>query len=122
MRPGLLVLPLATIAIALPGCGGAGYPEKPQAVAKAYVSTNAGSKCRFLTQHLIETLTRKQGAEARSTCRQNVARVAKPAKVTLRDSEVDEHDAEVEVLTDGSEAALKLIRQGGRWKIAGFAD
>jgi hypothetical protein len=120
MRFAVLALPLAAITIA--SCGGDGYPEKPQAVAKAYVSTNAGSKCRFLTQQLIETLTQKQGAEARSACRHNVARVAKPAKVTLRDSEVDEHDAEVEVLSDGSEAALKLVRQGGRWKIKGFAE
>jgi hypothetical protein len=109
-------------ALLLAGCGGDGYPEKPQGVAKAYVSTNAGSKCRFLTQRLIETLTKEQGAEARSTCRQNVARVAKPAKVTLRDSEVDEHDAEVEVLSDGSEAKLNMVRQGGRWKIKGFSE
>ncbi len=98
------------------------YPAKPQGVAKAYISTNAGSKCRFLTQRLIESLTRKQGAEARRTCRANVARVATPAKVTLRDAEVDEHDAEVEVLSDGFEAKLNLVRQGGRWKIKGFSE
>ncbi len=120
MRSAGLALPLAALTLA--GCGGDGYPEKPQQVAKAYISTNAGSKCRFLTQRLIESLTGKRGAEARKTCRQNVARVARPAKVTLRDSEVDEHDAEVEVLSDGSEAKLNMVRQAGRWKIKGFSE
>jgi hypothetical protein len=122
MRSAVLALPLAALTLTLASCGGDGYPKKPQAVAKAYISTNAGSKCRFLTQQLMETLTQKRGAEARSACRHNVARVAKPQKVTLRDAEVDEHDAEVEVLSDGSEAAMKLVRQGGKWKIKGFAE
>jgi hypothetical protein len=55
-------------------------------------------------------------------CERNVARVPKPKQVTLRDSEVDEHDAEVEVLSDGSEAKLKMVRSGDRWKITGFSD
>ena len=120
MRSAVLALPLAALTLA--SCGGGGYPEKPQAVAKAYISTNAGSKCRFLTQQLMETLTQKRGADARSACRHNVARVARPQTVTLRDAKVDEHDAEVEVLSDGSEAAMKLVRQGGKWKIKGFAE
>ena len=120
MRRATLALPLATATLA--ACGGDGYPDKPQQVAKAYIATNAGSKCRFLSQHLIETLTGRQGADARRTCERNVARVPRPKKVTLRDSEVDEHDAEVEVLSDGSEAKLKMVRSGDRWKITGFSD
>jgi hypothetical protein len=119
MRRAVLAL-LATLA--LTGCGGDGYPEKPQAVAKAYVATNAGSKCRLLTQRLMETLTGRQGADARKTCEHNVARVAPPKQVTLRDAEVDERDAEVEVLRDGAEAKLNMVRQGDRWKIAGFSE
>ena len=120
MRRAALALPL--VAATLAACGGDGYPDKPQQVAKAYVATNAGSKCRFLSQRLIESLTGRQGADARRTCERNVARVPKPQKVTLRDSEVDEHDAEVEVLSDGSEAKLKMVRSGDRWKITGFSD
>jgi hypothetical protein len=120
MRRAALALPL--LATTLAGCGGDGYPDKPQAVAKAYIATNAGSKCRFLSQHLIETLTGRQGADARRTCERNVARVPRPKKVTLRDSEVDAHDAEVEVLSDGKEAKLNMERAGDRWKITGFSD
>ena len=120
MRCAGLALPLAALTLA--SCGGDGYPGKPQEVAKAYISTNAGSKCRFLTQQLIETLTHRQGEDARRTCRANVARVAKPKRVTLRESEVDEHDAEVEVLRDGSEAKLNMVREGDHWKIRGFSE
>jgi len=116
------VLALLLAGLALPGCGGDGYPEKPQAVAKAYVATNAGSKCRFLTQRLMETLTGRQGADARRTCERNVARVPRPRKVTLREAEVEERDAEVEVLRDGAEAKLNMVRQGDRWKIKGFSE
>ncbi len=86
------------------------------------MATNAGSKCRFLTQGLMESLTGRQGADARTTCEHNVARVPRPAKVMLRDAEVDEHDAEVELLRDGAEAKLSLVRKGDRWKIAGFSE
>ena len=115
-------LMLAALALALGACGGDGYPEKPQEVAKAYVASNAASKCRFLSQELIETLTERQGADARAACRQNVQRFAAPRSVRLRDAEVDEHDAEVELLSDGKEAALKLEREGGRWRISGFSE
>jgi len=123
MRPasralGLLVL----LAGALAACGSDDYPDKPQQVAKAYVATSAGSKCRFLTQRLIEALTARQGADARRTCEHNVARVAAPKRVTVREAEVDEHEAEVEVLRDGAEAKLNLVREGDRWRIAGFAE
>jgi hypothetical protein len=121
MRAATLFAPLALLC-AVAGCGGDGYPVKPQQVAKAYLGTNAGSKCRFLTQRLMETLTAKQGAEARRTCERNVARVAAPKRVTLRDAEVDEHDAEVQMLRDGAEAELKMVREGDRWKIAGFGE
>jgi hypothetical protein len=121
MRVAALLVALALICAAA-GCGGDGYPDKPQEVAKAYVATNAGSKCRFLTQRLIETLTAKQGAEAHHTCERNVARVAAPKKVTLRDAEVDEHEAEIGLLRDGGEAELKMVREGDRWKIAGFGE
>lgn len=121
MRVAAGAIALALLAGAA-GCGGDGYPDKPQQVAKQYVATNAGSKCRFLTQRLIETLTEKRGAEARRTCERNVARVARPKKVTLREAEVDEHEAEVEVLRDGAEAKLDMVREGDRWKIAGFAE
>jgi hypothetical protein len=120
MRRAALALSLAAVTLA--SCGGDGYPEKPQEVAKAYVGTNAGSKCRFLSQRLMESLTGKQGREARGTCERNVARVPRPKKVTLRDAEVDEHDAEVEVLSDGSEAKLNMVRSGDRWKITGFSE
>ena len=109
----------ATLVVA--GCGD-DYPDKPQEVAKRYIATNAGSKCRYLTQRLIETLTEQRGEAARAACRRNVARVPKPKQVRLRDAEVDEHDAEVEVLSDGREAKLKLVRSGGRWRISGFSD
>jgi hypothetical protein len=109
------------LAALLSGCGDA-YPDKPQEVAKRYVETNAGSKCRYLTQQLIETLTEKRGADARAACRRNVARVPKPKAVQLRKAEVDEDDAEVEILRDGKEAELRFVRSGGRWKISGFAD
>jgi hypothetical protein len=122
MRSAALVLALPVLAGAPAACGGDGYPDKPQQVAKAYMGTNAGSKCRFLTQRLIEALTERQGADARRTCEHNVARVAAPEKVTLRDAEVDGHEAEVEVLRDGAEAKLDLVREGDRWKIAGFAE
>lgn len=122
MRPAALALALAVLPAALAACGGDGYPDKPQEVAKAYVASNAGSKCRFLTQRLMETLTARQGADARRTCEHNVARVAAPERVTLRDAEVDEHEAEVEVLRDGAEAKLNMVREGDRWKIAGFAE
>jgi hypothetical protein len=108
--------------VALAGCGGDGYPDKPQEVAKRYVASNAGSKCRYLTQRLIETLTEQKGAAARAACRHNVARVAKPKEVKLREAEVDEHEAEVEVLRDGKEAKLNLVREDGRWRISGFSD
>jgi hypothetical protein len=121
MRVAAVVIALALLAGAA-GCGDDGYPDKPQQVAKAYISTNAGSKCRFLTQELIETLTEVQGAAARATCRANVARFPKPGKVILRDAEVDEHDAEVEVVSDGKEAKLRMVRAAGRWKIAGFSE
>src|SRR3954471_6305751 len=122
MRSAALALALPLLAGVIAACGGDGYPDKPQQVAKAYVATNAGSKCRFLTQRLMETLTARQGAEARRTCEQNVARFATPRKVTLREAEVDEHEAEVEVLHDGSEAKLTMVREGERWKIAGFGE
>ena len=118
-RTGVAIALLAALAAA--GCGD-DYPGKPQAVAKAYVATNAGSKCRFLTQGLIESLTGRQGEDARRACRHNVARVPKPEKVTLREAEVDAEDAEVEILRDGQEAKLSMVRSGDRWKIAGFSE
>jgi hypothetical protein len=114
-------LAVVVSAAALAGCGD-DYPDKPQEVAKRYVATNAGSKCRYLTQRLVETLTGQQGAAARAACRRNVARFAKPGEVKLRDAEVDENDAEVEVLSDGKEAKLSLVRSNGRWRISGFSD
>jgi hypothetical protein len=121
MRAAAILAALALLG-AVAGCGGDGYPDKPQQVAKAYTATNAGSKCRFLTQRLMESLTARQGAEARRACEHNVARVAPPKRVTLRDAEVDEHDAEVGLLRDGAEAELKMVREGDRWKIAGFGE
>lgn len=119
MRSRVLAALLATLVVA--GCGD-DYPDKPQEVAKRYIATNAGSKCRYLTQRLIETLTEEKGEAARAACRRNAARVAKPKRVQLRDAEVDEHDAEVEILSDGKEAKLNLVRTGGRWRISGFSD
>jgi hypothetical protein len=89
-------------ALAVAGCGD-DYPDKPQEVAKRYIETNAGSKYRYLTQRLIEALTEQKGAAARAACRHNVARAAKPKQVKLRESEVDEHEAEVEILRDGKQ-------------------
>lgn len=116
------VLAVVLLAGGLTACGGDGYPDEPQQVARAYVATNAGSKCRFLTQRLVEALTARQGADARRTCERNVARFPAPKRVTLREAEVDEHEAEVEVLRDGAEAKLDMVREGDRWKIAGFAE
>ena len=113
---------LVALALLLAACGGDGYPDKPQEVAKAYVATNAASKCRFLAQELIETLTERQGADARRACRENVKRFAEPKSVKLREAEVEEHEAEVEILSDGKEAKLALERKDGRWRIAGFSE
>ena len=112
---------VALVALVVAGCGD-DYPDKPQEVAKRYMQSTAGTKCRYLTQRLIETLTEQKGAAARAACEHNVARVPKPKQVELRDAEVDEHDAEVEILQDGKEAKLRLVRTGGRWRISGFSD
>jgi hypothetical protein len=51
-----------------------------------------------------------------------VRRFAKPTSVKLREAEVEEHEAEVEILSDGKEAKLALERDNGRWRIAGFSE
>lgn len=114
------VLALACLATA--ACGGDGYPEDPQDVAKAYVKSNEGSKCRYLDTTLVERLTRKRGAAARAACEKNVERFDAPGKVTIREFEVEPDDAEVELLADGKEAAVKLRKVGGRWKITSFSE
>jgi hypothetical protein len=67
---------LAALLATLVAGTGDDYPDKPQEVAKRYVATNAGSKCRYLTQRLIETLTEEKGEAARAACRRNVARIS----------------------------------------------
>jgi hypothetical protein len=121
MRAAALLAALALICAAA-GCGGDGYPDKPQEVAKAYVATNAGSKCRFLTQRLIESLTHRQGPAARAACERNVAKFDAPAKVSVREAEVEDRRSEVEVVMDGREAKLSLAKQDDRWLIEGFAE
>ncbi|HEX8105918.1 MAG TPA: hypothetical protein VF533_25095 [Solirubrobacteraceae bacterium] len=115
-RPLLALLPV------LAACGGEDYPKDPQKVALTYVKSNDASKCKYLTQGVTEQLTGKRGASAREACRKNVERFPAPKKVTIREYEVEPDDAEVELLADGKEAAVKLRKIDGRWRIAGFSE
>lgn len=110
------------VAAVLAGCGAGSYPDKPQQVAKAFAAGAEGSKCRFLSQGLMENLTNRQGAAARAACRRNVAKFPAPKKVSVRGAEVDETRSEVEVVMDGREAKLELAKDEGRWLIDGFSE
>ena len=111
---------------------GCGEEEKPEAVAKRYVATNAASKCDALSTQLVEQLTGKQGEAALATCRRNVVRFPAPKDVRIRavkaegeeGEEAEEHggEAEVELLADGREAELKLAKQDGEWRIVAMGE
>lgn len=106
----------------LAGCGGHAYPDGARGVATAYLSTNAPSKCDYLTPELVESLTQRRGHASLAACRRNVQRFSAPRRVSVREAEVDERDAELEMLSDGSEARLKLVKAGDRWQIAEFGE
>lgn len=111
-------------------CGGG---EKPEAVAKRYVATNAASKCDVLSTQLVEQLTGKRGEAALAACRRNVVRFPAPRDVRIRavkaeggeegETESDEaREAEVQLLADGREAELKLAKQDGEWRIVQMGE
>ena len=112
---------------------GCGEGEKPEAVAKRYVATNAASKCDVLAPALVEQLTGKQGEAALAACRRNVVRFPAPKDVRIRsvkaeggeegERESEEAgEAEVELLADGREAELKLAKQDGEWRIVQMGE
>ena len=116
----------------LAGCGAA----KPEDVAVSYVATNAASKCDLLTQALVEQLTRQRGAAARATCRRNVVRFPAPRHVEVRrvkgggEDEGEEHESagaveaesEVQLVADGHEAEVRLVKQHEQWQIAALGE
>jgi hypothetical protein len=112
---------------------GCGEGEKPEAVAKRYVATNAASKCDVLSTQLVEQLTGKRGEAALAACRHNVVRFPAPEDVRIRSvkaeggdegKEAEEHagEAEVQLLADGREAELKLAKQDGEWRIVQMGE
>jgi hypothetical protein len=134
-------------AAALAGCGAG----KPEDVAKAYVATNDASKCDMLTQGLVEQLTGRRGEAARAACRRNVVRFPAPEDVRVRavnersggqreargrsedheggEAEREreqaggiEAEAEVELIADGREAEVRLVKQHERWRIAALGE
>jgi hypothetical protein len=125
-----VVLLVACVLVA--GCG---EGEKPEAVAKRYVATNAASKCDVLSTELVESLTGKQGEAALAACRRNVVRYPAPKDVRIRavkaeggeaaerEGETEEaREAEVELLADGREAELKLAKRDGKWRIVQMGE
>lgn len=132
-RHGASAVLAAGVALAAAGCGAG----KPQDVAKAYVATNQASKCDMLTQGLVEQLTRRRGPAARAACRRNVVRFAAPEDVRVRrieggdeaeaESEREAHgrieaEAEVDLIADGHEAEVRLVKQHEHWKINGLGE
>jgi hypothetical protein len=120
-------------ALLLGGCGAG----KPEDVAVSYAKTNQASKCALLTQSLVEQLTRERGAAARAACRRNVVRFPAPRHVEVRrvdGGEQQEGDAgreqdggveaesEVELVADGHEAEVRLVKQHERWQIAALGE
>ena len=101
---------------------GCGEGEKPEAVAKRYVATNAASKCDVLSTQLVEQLTGKRGEGALAACRRNVVRFDAPHEVRVRSVDGEEGEAEVELLADGAEAELKLAKQDGEWRIVQMGE
>jgi hypothetical protein len=118
--------------LVLAGCGAG----KPEDVAVKYVATNAASKCDLLTQALVEQLTRRQGAAARAACRRNVVRFPAPRHVQVRRVKGGEEDegegheseggveaeSEVELVADGHEAEVRLVKQHEQWQIAALGE
>jgi hypothetical protein len=108
---------------------GCGEGEKPEAVAKAYVGTNAASKCDVLSQGLVEQLTGKRGEAALATCRHNVVRFPAPKQVRIREVEAEGEqeadagsEAEVALMADGKEAEVRLAKQDGKWRIVQLGE
>jgi hypothetical protein len=117
-------------ALLLAGCGAG----KPEDVAVKYAGTNAASKCDLLTQSLVEQLTHARGAAARAACRRNVVRFPAPRNVRVRavkgGGEDEEHESdggveaesEVQLVLDGREAEVRLVKQHERWQIAALGE
>jgi hypothetical protein len=114
---------------------GCGEGPKPEAVAKDYVASNAASKCDVLAPALVESLTGKRGAAALAACKHNVVRFPAPRDVRIsrvegeageageEEGETEKAtEAEVELIADGREAAVKLAKQDGRWRIVALGE
>jgi hypothetical protein len=119
---------LAFATAALTGCGGGGERKgsSPEAVARAFVSTNDASKCDLVTPELLERQTGRRGADARRFCATNVIREPVPKSVRVieagREGEKEGHEegdkADVELLVDNREERVELTRRDGRWRIS----
>jgi len=104
------------LAAAVAGCGSeTGQP--PEAVARAFVSTNEPSKCGLVTSGLLEEQTGRRGADARRFCEANVRREPRPADVRVIEAEIMGGKATVEMVVDNREERLQLVRVDGRWRI-----
>ena len=115
-RLGLLVV------LALAACGGEDYPDQPQDVARAFAASNDGSKCRFLSDGLIEQLTEQRGEAGREACEGNVERFDAPKKVSVRGYDVESTRAEVELISDGAPSEIRLSLIKGRWRVVGLSE
>jgi hypothetical protein len=125
-------LVVAGALLLLAGCGAG----KPEDVAVSYVATNDASKCALLTQALVEQLTHRRGDAARATCRRNVVRFPAPKDVRVRrvnggeEDKGEEHESEggveaeseVELVADGHEAEVRLVKQHEHWQIAALGE
>lgn len=117
MRPRAAAVAAAVgLATAVAACGSeAGQP--PDAVARAFVSTNEPSKCGLVTSALLEEQTGRRGADARRFCEANVRREPRPSQVRVIESEIMGGKAMVELVVDNREERLQLVRVDGRWRI-----
>lgn len=126
---GVAVLVAVGGALALGGrsedesCGGSGYPDTPECVARAFATRTDASRCELVAPALLEQLTGARGPEARRRCATR-ARSTPPAKeveVLERESEGGD-EVVVELLLDGREGSVTLTEAQGRWQITTFAE
>ena len=104
-------------ALAAAGCGGAGE-RRPDEVALEFVRSTDPSKCRLLTEELLERQTGRQGEDALRFCERNVAAQPAPRDVRLLEAEVLGGKAQVEILADDREEFLELVRREDGWRIS----
>ena len=91
-------------------------------MAKRYIESKEADKCELLTLKLLESQTGQSGEAAVEACERNVGRTPAPSEVIVREYEVGQEQAEVELLADGQEGVVRLRNEGGKWKITGFAE